>query len=223
MFIEEIYIAKACGGGLLFLSNISLISIGFSVWSIGGVTAGEAQISVTVDDLIDINQYFEFGGSPKFFDYTSDGIANDYVVDASAETQEGYIEIPFQINVKSGKIADHLAEGAASLRIKTVLVDKNENLDFFSFCTIAEAKLASSSTGSFAEADFKYASPSNSSASKELTSTFDLSQFDYLSATKAFFSVRYKVTFVTSDFKSAYSSAGGSFRFSFKAGGVFDE
>lgn len=47
-------------GGLLFLSNISLISIGFASWTIGGAISADAEIKVTVEDLVDLNSYFDF-------------------------------------------------------------------------------------------------------------------------------------------------------------------
>lgn len=37
--------------GILFLSNISLISIGFSAWSISGAASVEAQIQVSAADV----------------------------------------------------------------------------------------------------------------------------------------------------------------------------
>lgn len=221
-FIEEILIAKACGGVLL-LSNLSLVSIGFSAWSIGTVTTGEAEINVSAADLIDINNYFVFEGSPSVFEYTSEGIANDHVIDSSLKNQEGYISIPFQIDVKSGKIADHMGEGASSLKLRTILVDKNDSLDFFSLCSITESKLATNVSDTFIETDYTLVSSENPSSNKELTSTFDFSTFPYANMQKAYFSVRYKVSFTTANFKSAYSSASGSFKFSFKAGGVFNE
>lgn len=41
--------------GVLFLSNLSLISIGFSAWSIVGAASAEAQIQVSAADVIDLN------------------------------------------------------------------------------------------------------------------------------------------------------------------------
>lgn len=210
-------------GGVLLLSNLSLVSIGFSAWSIGAVTTAEAEINVGAADLIDINNYFVFEGSPSVFEYTSEGIANDHVIDSSLTNQEGYISIPFQIDVKSGKIADHMGEGASSLKLRTILVDKNESLDFFSLCSITESKLAINASGEFEDSDYSLVSLENPSSNKELTSTFDFSSFPYTNEKKACFSVRYKVSFTTANFKSAYSSANGSFKFSFKAGGIFNE
>lgn len=209
-------------GGLLFLSNISLISIGFSAWSIGGVTSAEAQIQVSAADVIDLNQYFIFVDSPTFFEYTSDGIVNDYVVDTAAKTQEGYIKVPFRIDVKTGKIRDHLASGATGFKLGTTLVDKNTGFDFFSVASAPEVKLACKNSNSFSDSDFSNVSSSNTAANKELNSTFDLNSFPYLDLSKAYFVASYKISFTTDNFKSAYNSASGSFRFSFKVGGIFD-
>lgn len=217
------FLSQRLAGGVLLLSNLPLVSIGFSAWSIGAVTTGEAEINVSAADLIDINNYFVFEGSPSVFEYTSEGIANDHVIDSSLKNQEGYISIPFQIDVKSGKIADHMGEGVSSLKLRTILVDKNDSLDFFRLCSITESKLATNVSDTFIETDYTLVSSENLSSNKELTSTFDFSIFPYANMQKAYFSVRYKVSFTTANFKSAYSSASGSFKFSFKAGGVFNE
>lgn len=217
------FLSRRLAGGVLLLSNLSLVSIGFSAWSIGAVTTAEAQINVSAADLIDINNYFVFEGTPSVFEYTSEGIANDHVIDSSLENQEGYISVPFQIDVKSGKIADHMGEGTTSLKLRTVLVDKNDSLDFFGACSITESKLAANVSNMFEESDYAFISFDNPSSNKELTSTFDFPSFPYMNVQKAYFSVRYKVSFTTTNFKSAYSSVSGSFKFSFKAGGVFNE
>lgn len=88
--------------GVLFLSNISLISIGFSAWSISVAASAEAQIQVSAADVIDLNQYFTFVDSPTIFEYTSDGLVKDHAI--SSTTLDGYIEIPFRIDVKGGKL-----------------------------------------------------------------------------------------------------------------------
>ncbi len=214
--------------GVLFLSNLSLISIGFSAWSIVGAASAEAQIQVSAADVIDLNHYFTFVDSPTIFEYTSDGIVNDYIVDTDAKTQEGFIQIPFRIDVKSGKIRDHLGTGATGFTLGTILIDKTTYdekttfSDVFSVATVSEVKLAFKDTNSFKDQDFSYLSLTNASANKKFNSTFDLSSFPYLDSTKVYFVVSYKVSFTTTDFQTAYKSAGGSFRFSFKVGGIFD-
>ncbi len=213
--------SRICGG-ILLLSNISLVSIGFSAWTIGSVTNAEAEIKVSVDDVIDLNQYFTFVDSPTIFEYTSDGLVKDYVV--GSKTLEGYIKIPFRIDVKSGKICDHLEKGTTGFLLRTILVDKNQNLDLYSVCTATEVSLAmSNQSNSFSDSDYSVASSSNSVSSKELSSTFDLSTFSFLDDSLAYFSVKYKINFNISNFKTdVYDKlSNGSFRFSFKAGGIF--
>lgn len=90
-FIEEILIAKACGGVLL-LSNLSLVSIGFSAWSIGAVTTAEAEINVSAADLIDLNKLFEIQ-TPRMFSYGSYGIIRDETI-----VSDGYVHFPVLIN-----------------------------------------------------------------------------------------------------------------------------
>lgn len=143
----------------------------------------------------------------------------------SSTTLDGYIEIPFRINVKGGKIKDHLSSNRTGFTLGTVLVDRNQNLDLFSVCSATEVKLAISNlTSRFFETDYTVVSQSNAAANKELSSSFDLSTFPYLDESLVYFSVRYKVNFNVTDFKKyVYDKlSNGSFRFSFKAGGIFD-
>lgn len=63
-------------GGVLFLSNISLISIGFSAWSISGAASAEAQIQVSAAD---VNNFVSDDNSRKnaFFKIGNDGFIQD--------------------------------------------------------------------------------------------------------------------------------------------------
>lgn len=187
------------------------------------MTSAEAQIQVGAADVIDLNQYFTFVDSPTIFEYTSNGLVKDHAI--SSATLDGYIEIPFRIDVKGGKISDHLSSNRAGFTLGTVLVDRNQNLDLFSVCSTTDVKLAiSNSTSGFSETDYTVVSQSNAAANKELSSSFDLSTFPYLDESLVYFSVRYKVNFNVTDFKrDVYDKlSNGSFRFSFKAGGIFD-
>lgn len=217
------FLSRRLAGGVLLLSNLSLVSIGFSAWSIGAVTTGEVEINVSAADLIDLNQYFLFVDSPTIFEYTSNGLVKDHAI--SSATLDGYIEIPFRIDVKGGKIRDHLSSNRTGFTLGTVLVERNQNLDLFSVCSATDVKLAiSNSTSEFSETDYTIVSQSNAAANKELSSSFDLSTFPYLDESLVYFSVRYKVIFNVTDFKKdVYDKlSNGSFHFSFKAGGIFD-
>lgn len=46
------FLSRRLAWGILLLSNLSLISIGFSAWNIGNVTTGEVQINVSAADII---------------------------------------------------------------------------------------------------------------------------------------------------------------------------
>lgn len=218
------HINKIVEGGLLFLGSASLICIGFSAWSIGKAVTGDGNLNVEADGLVDINQYFTFEGTPIVFEYTENGIVQDHIYNPSAPAKEGTICIPFQIDVKSGTIGEHLSEGATGFNLRTILVDKNKNLDLFSVSSIINAKLSFNLTNQFDDASYTVSSISNNATNKESISDFDLSDFEFLSAKKVFFSVKYTIQFSTTDFKTeVYDKlAGGSFRFSFKAGGVFN-
>lgn len=71
--------SKFLGGGLLFLSNISLVSVGFSAWSIGTVGSAEAQITVGVDNVYDFI-YNDPSYGMKLFSLGNDGFIQDGMV-----------------------------------------------------------------------------------------------------------------------------------------------
>ena len=214
------------GGGLLFLSNISLVSVGFASWTIGGATSADAEIKVAVDgDIIDLNSYFTFDGVPTLFEYTSVGLVKDETVDSNNPVKDGYIQIPFQIDTKSGTISDHLASGSKGFELRTVLIDKNTGLDLFgtSVCSVTESLLAFKTTNDISSTDYLLSSTSISSVNKETSADFNLDDFSFISQSKVYFSVQYKLTFNVDDFKAEIFDklTDGSFLFSFKAGGVF--
>lgn len=78
--------------GVLFLSNISLISIGFSAWSISGAASAEAQIQVSAADVIDLKNIFQIQ-EPEMFQYCPYGIVRDETL-----VSDGYIFFPLVIN-----------------------------------------------------------------------------------------------------------------------------
>ena len=84
--------SRICGGGLLFLSNVSLISIGFSAWSIGGAASAEAQIQVSAADVIDLQNIFQIQ-KPEMFQYSPYGIVQDETF-----VSNGNIYFPLIIN-----------------------------------------------------------------------------------------------------------------------------
>lgn len=198
------------------------MSVGFSSWTISVGYTAQAQLNITTDRVVDINNYFEFVGEAKYFDYTSEGIAMDEVINPSSAEQIGSINIPFQIDVKSGTIKKHLNEGTTSFEIQTILIDKttytNTANDFFTVSS-SNTSLYMNNSDKFLE-EYKSISNSNSVANKELTSTFSFDHSTWLNGTKIYFQVEYNFTFSTTDFQSLYSSASGKFTFSFKAGVV---
>lgn len=78
--------------GILFLSNISLISIGFSAWSISGAASAETQIQVSAADVIDLKNIFQIQ-KPEMFQYCPYGIVRDETL-----VSDGYIFFPLVIN-----------------------------------------------------------------------------------------------------------------------------
>lgn len=219
-------------GGLLFLSNISLISIGFASWTIGGAISADAEIKVTVEDLVDLNSYFDFQGETSLFSYCSDGIIEDQTI-----VNHGNLCIPFQINVLDRTtLKEHWKEEWPFI-ISTTLVDSNKSLDFFSSCDITSAKvylsnssLVDSKTSSLESLDCVQYSGSITGANKELKLLFNFSnnaKIDaYLSGSYLSFYVVYSVSFPKTgtenfNFKTnIYDNLGSlhRFYFSYKVG-----
>lgn len=85
------FLSRRLAGGVLLLSNISLISIGFSAWSIGGATAGEAQINVSAADLIEANIFSDLK-------YVSFSLGKEGIVDDDIFSKTGSLIVSFNIN-----------------------------------------------------------------------------------------------------------------------------
>lgn len=112
------FLSRRLAWGILLLSNLSLISIGFSAWSIGAVTTAEAQINVSAADIVDVNNYINYG-TATIFNYCRDGIiSNDTIV------TEGDVVVNFTISLKDSndRIANHL-DGAASFSLATTFTN----------------------------------------------------------------------------------------------------
>ncbi len=168
---------------------------------------------MSADDVIDINQHFSFEGSPEVFDYASDGFVYNDVIDPSV-INEGNVTFPFQLDVGSDKISDHLPTGASNLTLRVVLLDKNPNLSLFSVCEVTEAKLSVNIKENIRQ--YSLVSSVSKTDAEGKYSQWDFPFDDsYLSQPKVFFAVRYTLRFTVN------SSAEGN-SFSFKAD-VYDK
>ncbi len=216
---------KVIGGGLLFA--LSALSVGFASWEVNRqFDANENGFSA--DGVVDINKYFSFNGSPSVFPYASDGFIYEDVIDPSL-INEGYVTIPFQLDVGSGLISDHLPIGTSSLTIRTVLLDKNDNLSLFSVCEVTEARLSVNEHDGIYQ--YSLSSSGGLTDAEGKCSQWDFLIDDgYLGKTAAYFSVKYALRFTPNStaegssfsFKSdVYDKLdNGSFKFSLKAGVV---
>lgn len=200
-------------GGVLLLSNLSLVSIGFSAWSIGAVTTGEAQINVSAAGIVDVNSYINYG-TATVFDYCRDGI----VLDGTIVTH-GDIIVNFTINLNDSndKIANHL-DGAASFLLATTFTNGSEDVSGI-FSTYLDGVTLSASA-SQNEVNYRL-SPTKRDVdgSKTCKTTFLIS--DVLEASHAYFKVKYsfKKMPVGDEFNSqVYTKLNrGRFWFNFKA------
>lgn len=75
-------------GGLLFLSSLSLFSVGFASWNVGNAEGASANFSVDADRVFNIGEIIQLDKSKgdnntgiTCFDYCKDGFVNDGEVD----------------------------------------------------------------------------------------------------------------------------------------------
>lgn len=169
--------------GVLLLSNISLVSIGFSAWSIGASGVGEAQFDVSAAGIVDVNNYINYG-TATIFDYCKDGIISNETI-----VTKGDVIINFTINLNDSndRIANHL-DGAASFSLATTFTNGSEDVsDIFSAYLDSVTLSASASQN---EVNYSL-SPTKRDVdgSKTYKTTFLIS--DVLDTSHAYFKVKY--------------------------------
>ena len=200
-------------GGVLLLSNLSLVSIGFSAWSIGTVTTAEAQINVSAAGIVDVNNYINYGEA-TIFNYCKDGIiSNDTIV------TNGDVIVNFTINLNDSNdtIANHL-DGATSFLLATTFTNGSEDMSAIFSTYLSSVTLSASSSQN--DVDYRL-SPAKreGDGSKTCKTTFQIS--DVLDSSHAYFKVKYSFEKmpIGDDFnKRVYAKLNhGSFWFNFKA------
>lgn len=115
-------LASSLSGGILFLSVISLASVGFSTWTIGSNVAN-ATFNMGADDVDGTNKYFFFNESPDTIDkkYTNPPVLFEY---------NDYGIINKGVVSSQGKFAFFMA---VLLRGEKGIYKNNETLSEFSF------------------------------------------------------------------------------------------
>ncbi len=115
-------LASSLSGGILFLSVISLVSVGFSTWTIGSNDAN-ATFNMSADDVDGTNEYFFFNESPDSIDknYTNPPVLFEY---------NDYGIINKGVVSSQGKFAFFMA---VLLRGEKGIYKNNETLSEFSF------------------------------------------------------------------------------------------
>ncbi len=115
-------LASSLSGGILFLSVISLVSVGFSTWTIGSNVAN-ATFNMSADDVDGTNKYFFFNESPDSIDknYTNPPVLFEY---------NDYGIISKGVVSSQGKFAFFMA---VLLRGEKGIYKNNETLSEFSF------------------------------------------------------------------------------------------
>ena len=116
--------SKFLGGGLLFLSNISLISVGFSAWSISTVGSAEVQITVGVEDVVQ-EQIITIENGEYNFAIGQDGLVVDQKISKTAS-------MVMQFNVDNVKAASYISNDG---KIKaTVTLSELTSTTFLTYC-----------------------------------------------------------------------------------------
>lgn len=177
------FLSRRLAWGILLLSNLSLISIGFSAWNIGAVTTTEAQINVSATGIVDVNNYINYG-TATVFNYCRDGIiSNDTIVN------EGDVVVNFTINLNDSndRIANHL-DGAASFSLATTFT--NGAIDVSGMFSSYLDSVTLSASASQNEVNYRL-SPTKRDVdgSKTYKTTFLIS--DVLDTSNAYFRVKY--------------------------------
>lgn len=115
-------LASSLSGGILFLSVISLVSVGFSTWTIGSNVAN-ATFNMSADDVDGTNKYF-------FFNENSDSIDKNYTNPPVLFEYNDYGIINKGVVSSQGKFAFFMA---VLLRGEKGIYKNNETLSEFSF------------------------------------------------------------------------------------------
>ena len=111
------FLSRRLAWGVLLLSNLSLISIGFSAWNIGNVTTGEVQINVSAADIISGSIFEEIN-------VTSFTLSADGIVQNGAIVDSGNIGVALKVNNSLCTQGSFLGTNS-ELSIKTNLYCRN--------------------------------------------------------------------------------------------------
>ena len=128
--------SKFLGGGLLFLSNISLISVGFSAWSIGTVGSAEVQITVGVEDVVQ-EQIITIGNGKYNFSIGQDGLVVDQKISNTAS-------MVMQFSIDNVKAASYIANDG-TIKAKVTLSELTSTT-FLTYCGNKPSSEVSSTT-----------------------------------------------------------------------------
>lgn len=173
--------SKFFGGGLLFLSNISLISVGFSAWSIGTVGSAEAYISVGVEDVYNFI-YTDASHVMSPFSLGNDGFIQDGMVLSSVN-----VSYYFKIDVeKFGAVSNDKSSVTVNFALseeKPRLVNEDFLSGIYHYDSNGENKFADSGTLSIASGNASGTFDVNGVSGEEdipfaIQFTFSISDFE---------------------------------------------
>lgn len=128
------------GGWLVFaLSTLSMVSVGFSMWTISGAGSGDYNIGLDADDLFDATSLFSIH-KPEMFSYCEYGIVRDETI-----VSDGYIYFPITIQTGNENF-DRIKNSETGDVSFIVSVTNKSVLDIFnsSFLSQTDGKIATS-------------------------------------------------------------------------------
>lgn len=196
---------------LLLLCGASVSAVGFSAWRLLSLREVDGNVSVNVDDVVDINSYITYGTDAEVFNFCKDGVIDDGQIISS-----GDIVINFKIDLEdtADKISNHLEGSSTSFKLVTTF-----SHDYSDFDSLLGTYLKTVSMGVDASevADFRMTPNYSETASTSYKSNFDISTG--LEGSILNFKVKYSFSFPTSTFNTDVYSKLSDDRlvFSFKA------
>lgn len=214
-------------GGLLLVSSLSLISVGFSAWKINSNEKLNRQDSLNVNadgQYSDINKYVKYD-KIQGFEFCQDGLVKAVFDDqnnliGNTIVSYGEVRVLFSIQTED-LIKDHLFKDATAFTMSAYLYDQSNafisgNSDTL-FSSYFKSDLVKAGV-SKDSATYDYSAKVNTSFSANCCKiSFDVSE--YLDQKAVYFAVKYPFSFPTEKFKETIYDKlpGNKFKFSFKA------
>ena len=161
---------------LMFLTTLTITSVGFSSWLINGFGSFKAELNFNNGEIYYLNQYIYFDGAQDLTKFSANGFLGE-------SSNVGVLKIPFQINTNSNKIKDFFPSKSIDFDILISSTTSTVS-NFFTLFSCNNSNLKYSTTSvSYGNNDFEYsktASESLKSNEKAWSFTFRLDNFELI-------------------------------------------